>query len=83
MCQTEPTGSKINQVLEINYNQDYFELFLVMCSSNSIFSFLIKMSTIKAIEMETVFFHSPGNPRVASLTISLVLKISGIASPTN
>ena len=36
--------------------QDYFKRFLVLRSSEVIFSFLIKLSTLKAIEIETAFF---------------------------
>ena len=38
------------------YMQDYFKQFFL-------FSFLIKMSMVKAKEIETVFFHSLGNPK--------------------
>ena len=36
--------------------QDYFKQFFI-------FSFLTKMSTVKAKEIETAFFHSLGNPK--------------------
>ena len=45
------------------YLQDYFRQFLVLRFLEFIFSFLIKMSMLKAIEIETAFFHSPGNPK--------------------
>ena len=38
------------------YMQDYFKQFFL-------FSFLIKMSMVKAKEIKTVFFHSLGNPK--------------------
>ena len=41
--------------------QDYFKQFFVLYSSEMIFSFLIKNSRLKAIEIETAFFHSLGN----------------------
>ena len=37
------------------YMQDYFKQFFI-------FSFLIKMSMVKAKAIETAFFHSLGNP---------------------
>ena len=57
------------------YMQDYFK-------QSFLFSFLSKMSMVTAKEIETVFFHSLGNPRVTHLIISFVLKISIITSPT-
>ena len=44
--------------------QYYFKRFFVLNSSEVIFSFLIKKSRQKAIEIETAFFHSLGNPKV-------------------
>ena len=38
------------------YMQDYFKQFFL-------FSFLIKMSMVKAKEIEIAFFHSLGNPK--------------------
>ena len=38
-----------------------------LCSLEIIFSFLIKMSSLKAIEIEFAFFHPLGNPDVAFL----------------
>ena len=43
--------------------QDYFKRFFVLYSSEVVFSFLIKMSVPKAIEIEASFFHSLGNPK--------------------
>ena len=43
--------------------QDYFKRFLVLCSLEAIFSFLIKMLMLKAIEIEIAFFYSLGNPK--------------------
>ena len=43
--------------------QDYFKRFFVLHSSEIIFSFLIKKSRLKVIEIETAFFHSLGNPK--------------------
>ena len=47
--------------------QDDFKRFFVLRSSNVIFSFLVKMSMLKAIEIETAFFHSLGNPKSRTL----------------
>ena len=47
--------------------QDYFKRFFALRSSEVIFSFLIKMSLLKAIEIETAFFHSPGNSKGRTL----------------
>ena len=55
--------------------QDYLKRFFVLCSSEIRFSFLIKMSMLKAIEIETTFFIPLGIPRVARWIISYVLKI--------
>ena len=41
----------------------YFKRFFVLHSSEVIFSFLIKKSRQKAIEIEIAFFHSLGNPK--------------------
>ena len=49
------------------YMQNYFKLFFVLHSSEVIFSFLIKMLMLKAIEIETVFFHSLGIPKGRTL----------------
>ena len=40
-----------------------FQTVFVLHSSEVIFSFLIKTSRQKAIEIETAFFHSLGNPK--------------------
>ena len=45
------------------YMQYYFKQFFVLHASEVIFSFLIKMSRQKAIEIEIAFFHSLGNPK--------------------
>ena len=45
------------------YMQYYFKRFLVLHSSEVIFSFLIKKSKKKAIEIEIAFLHSLGNPK--------------------
>ena len=47
--------------------QDYFKQFFVLNSSEIIFSFLIKNSRLKAIEIETECFHSLGNPKGSML----------------
>ena len=47
--------------------QYYFKRFLVLRSSEVIFSFLIKKSKQKRIEIETAFFHSLGNPKGRTL----------------
>ena len=63
--------------------QDYFKWFSVLRSSEVIHLFLIKLSILKAIEIEITYFHSLGNPKDQRLVISFVLKISVIFSPTN
>ena len=47
--------------------QDYFKRFFILSSSKIIFSFLIKKSRLKTIEIETTFFHSLGNPKGRTL----------------
>ena len=47
--------------------QYYFKRFFVLHSSKVIFSFLIKKSKQKAIEIETAFSHSLGNPKGRTL----------------
>ena len=47
--------------------QYYYKRFFVLHSSEVIFSFLIKKSRQKAIEIETAFFHSLGNPKGRTL----------------
>ena len=49
------------------YMQYYFKRFFVLHSSEIIFSFLIKKSRQKAIEIETAFFHNLGNPKGRTL----------------
>ena len=50
------------------YMQYYFKRFFVLHSSEVIFSFLIKKSRQKAIEIGTAFFfHSLGNPKGRTL----------------
>ena len=49
------------------YMQYYFKRFFVLHSSEVIFSFLNKKSREKAIEIETAFFHSLGNPKGRTL----------------
>ena len=44
------------------YMQCYFKRSFVLHSSEVMFSFLIKRSRQKAIEIETAFFHPLGNP---------------------
>ena len=65
------------------YMQYYFKRFFVLHPSEVIFSFLIKKSRQKAIEIETAFFIPLGIPRVAHWIISFMLHISAITSPTN
>ena len=50
------------------YKQDYFKRFFVLRSLEMIFSFLIKRLRLKAIEIETAFFHSLGNPKALTLS---------------
>ena len=45
----------------------YFKRFFALHSSEVIFSFLIKKSRLKAIEIEIAFFHSLGNPKGRTL----------------
>ena len=47
--------------------QYYFKRFFVLHSSEVIFSFLIKKSRQKAIEIEIAFFNSLGNPKSHTL----------------
>ena len=49
------------------YMQYYSNRFFVLHSSEVIFSFLIKKSRKKAIEIEITFFHSLGNPKGRTL----------------
>ena len=65
------------------YMQYYFKRFFVLHSSEVIFSFLIKKSRQKAIEIETAFFIPLGMPRVSHWIISFMLHISAIISPTD
>ena len=65
------------------YMQDYFKRFFVLRFSEVIFSFLIKMPMLKAIEIETAFFISLWIPRVTRWIIFFMLHISVITSPTN
>ena len=66
------------------YMQYYFKRFFVLHSSEVTFSFLIKKSRQKAIEIEIAFFHSLGNPRGHThWIISFMLCISVITSSTN
>ena len=60
-----------------------FKRFFVLYSLEVIFSFLIKRSKQKAIEIETALFHSLGNPKGRAWIISFVLYISVITSPKN
>ena len=65
------------------YMQCYFKRFFVLHSLEVIFSFLIKQSRQKAIEIETAFFIPLGIPKIAHWIISFMLHISAIISPTN
>ena len=47
--------------------QYYFKRCFVLHSSEVIFSLMIKKSRQKAIEIETAFFHSLGNPKGRTL----------------
>ena len=49
------------------YMKDQLEGLFVWCSLEIICSFLIKMSSLKAIEIEIAFFHPVGNPNVCML----------------
>ena len=63
--------------------QYYFKRVFVLHSSEVIFSFLIKKSRQKAIEIEIAIFHSLGNPKGHTLNLFFMLHISVITSPTN
>ena len=65
------------------YMQYYFKRFFVLHSSEVIFSFLIKKSRQKAIEIKIAFFIPLGIPGVAHWIISIMLHISVITSVTN
>ena len=54
------------------YMQYYFKRFFVLHSSDVIFSFLIKKSRQKAIEIETAFLHTLGNPKSCTLDAFLL-----------
>ena len=60
MIFSHPTLKACNSPYMLQY---YFKRFFVLHSSEPIFSFLIKRSRQKAIEIETAFFHSLGNPK--------------------
>ena len=60
-----------------------FQTVFVSHSSEAIFSFLIKKSRQKAIEIETAFFSPLGIPRVTHWIISFMLHMSVITCPTN
>ena len=47
--------------------QYYFKRFFALLSSEVIFSFLIKRSKQKVVEIEFAFFHSLGNPKCRPL----------------
>ena len=55
------------------YMQDHFKRLFVLCSSEMIFSFLIKKPKPKAIEIELAFFIPLGIPRVTRWIISFML----------
>ena len=61
--QSHPTLKACNSP----YMQFYFKRFFVLHSSEVIFSFLIKNSRQKAIEIETTFLHPLGNPKGRTL----------------
>ena len=65
------------------YIQYYFKLSFVLHSSEVIFSFLIKKSRQKAIEIKIAFFIPLGIPRIAHWIIPFMLHIPAITSPTN
>ena len=66
------------------YIQYYLKRFFVLHSLEVIFSFLIKKSRQKAIEIENCIFFIPlGIPRAEHWIISFVLHISVVTSPTN
>ena len=56
---THPTLKACNSP----YMHHYFKRFFVLHSSEVIFSFQVKKSRQKVIEVETAFFHSLGNPK--------------------
>ena len=60
---THPTLKACNSP----YMQYYFKRIFVLHSSEVIFSFLIKKSRQKVIEIETAFFHPVGNPKGLTL----------------
>ena len=59
--------------------QHYFKRFFVLHTLEAIFSFLIKKSRQKAIEIETAFFIPLGIQRITHWIISFTLHISVIA----
>ena len=65
------------------YMQYYFKRLFALHFSEVIFSFLIKKSRQKAIEIETAFFIPLGISKVTHWIISFMLHISVITSPTN
>ena len=66
------------KVCNSSYIQEYFKRLFVLRSSGVIFLFLIKMSMLKAIEIEITFFIPLGIPRVARWIISFMLHMSVI-----
>ena len=62
------------------YMQYYFKQFFVLHSSEVLFSFLIKKSRQKAIEIEITFFHPLGNSKGRTLDNFFLLHISAVTS---
>ena len=61
------TALPTSKACNLPYMQDHFKQFFVLCSSEMIFSFLIEILMLKAIEIEIAFFHSLGNPKGRTL----------------
>ena len=59
---TRGDGNRSNWYLHNSpYMQDYCKRLFVLCSSEMVFSFLLKKSKLKAIEIEIAIFHPLGN----------------------
>ena len=58
--------------------KDIFKQLFVLCFLEVIFLFLIKVSTLRTIEIETVFFRSLGNDKGCMRDYFFVLKLSVI-----
>ena len=54
--------------------QDQFKWLFVLCSLEIIFSFLIKISSLKALEIEFAFFSSPWESRPCIFSVATNLE---------